>query len=175
MGLHDPFEYLKHKLWLKEGLGIKVPIWPPTTKSQESPWFYLHVGGVPYIFAKLSTRATTLLHTSPQLKLCTQSYEPPKCQKSQFQELSRQNDIWMQPSWLIIKNTMGGRRWLPPSPSCGESYESVYAHGSFVHQKWSNYALTNLLFGLCKSMWIVNPLVAHHSSHPEAPTCPFYS
>ncbi len=26
MGLHVPFEYLKHKLWPKEGLGVKVPI-----------------------------------------------------------------------------------------------------------------------------------------------------
>jgi len=37
MDLHDPFEYLKHKLWLKEGLGIKVPIWLSPIKSQESP------------------------------------------------------------------------------------------------------------------------------------------
>jgi len=36
MILHDPFEYLKHKLWSKEGLEVKVPIWLPTTKSQES-------------------------------------------------------------------------------------------------------------------------------------------
>jgi hypothetical protein len=26
MGLHDPFELLKHKLWSKEGSGVKVPI-----------------------------------------------------------------------------------------------------------------------------------------------------
>jgi hypothetical protein len=26
MGSHDPFGCLKHKLWPKEGLGIKVPI-----------------------------------------------------------------------------------------------------------------------------------------------------
>jgi len=33
--------------------------------------------------------------------------------------------------------------------SC-ESYEFVFVHGSSVHQKYYNYALTNLLFGLCK-------------------------
>jgi hypothetical protein len=38
MGLHDPFEYLKHKLWPKEGSGIKVSIWLLTTKSRELPW-----------------------------------------------------------------------------------------------------------------------------------------
>ncbi len=36
---HDPFGYLKHKLWLKERSGVKLPIWLPTTKIQESPWF----------------------------------------------------------------------------------------------------------------------------------------
>jgi len=39
MSSHDPFDYLKHKLWLKEGLGAKLPIWLPTTKSQKSPEF----------------------------------------------------------------------------------------------------------------------------------------
>jgi hypothetical protein len=27
MGLHNSFEYLKNKLWPKEGSGVKVPIW----------------------------------------------------------------------------------------------------------------------------------------------------
>ncbi len=26
MGLHDPFEYLQHKLWPKKKLGVKVSI-----------------------------------------------------------------------------------------------------------------------------------------------------
>jgi hypothetical protein len=44
MGLHDPFEYLKHKLWPKERPKVKLPIRLPTTKSQESPWcICLHV------------------------------------------------------------------------------------------------------------------------------------
>jgi hypothetical protein len=37
MGSHDPFGYLKHKLWPKEGSKIKLPIWFVTTKSLESP------------------------------------------------------------------------------------------------------------------------------------------
>jgi hypothetical protein len=36
---HDPFGYLKHKLWPKERTGVKLPIWLPTTKSWELPWF----------------------------------------------------------------------------------------------------------------------------------------
>jgi hypothetical protein len=38
MGSHDPFGYLKHKLWPKKGSKIKLQIWLPTIKSQESPW-----------------------------------------------------------------------------------------------------------------------------------------
>ncbi len=26
MGLHDPFGFLKHKLWPKEGSGVKLPL-----------------------------------------------------------------------------------------------------------------------------------------------------
>jgi hypothetical protein len=39
MGSHDPFGHLKHKLWPKEGSGVKLTIWFPTTKSQELPQF----------------------------------------------------------------------------------------------------------------------------------------
>ncbi len=41
-----------------------------------------------------------------------------------------------------------------------------------MHQKCSNYALTNLLFGLCRFVWIIYLLVTHPSPHPGAPTCP---
>jgi hypothetical protein len=37
MGLHNPFGYLKHKLWPKERPGVKVPLWFSTIKSYESP------------------------------------------------------------------------------------------------------------------------------------------
>jgi hypothetical protein len=39
MWSHDPFGYLKHKLWPKEGLGVKLPIWFLATKSWKSPRF----------------------------------------------------------------------------------------------------------------------------------------
>ncbi len=38
--------------------------------------------------------------------------------------------------------------------------------------KCSNYALIKLLFGLCKSVWIIDLLVNRFSPHPGAPTCP---
>jgi len=39
MGSHDSFGHLKHKLWPKEGPGVKLTIWFPTIKSWESPQF----------------------------------------------------------------------------------------------------------------------------------------
>jgi hypothetical protein len=39
MGSHEPFGHLKHKLWPKEGLGVKLTIWFPITESQESTLF----------------------------------------------------------------------------------------------------------------------------------------
>jgi hypothetical protein len=39
MWSHDPFGYLKHKLWPKEGPGVKLPIWFLATKSWKSPRF----------------------------------------------------------------------------------------------------------------------------------------
>jgi hypothetical protein len=50
------------------------------------------------------------------------------------------------------KILQGERWWLPPSPDHGESCESMFARGSSMHQKCYNYALTNFLFGLCKSV-----------------------
>jgi hypothetical protein len=36
MALHEPFRHLQHKLWQKEGLGVKMAVWLPTIKSRES-------------------------------------------------------------------------------------------------------------------------------------------
>jgi hypothetical protein len=41
-----------------------------------------------------------------------------------------------------------------------------------VHQKCSNYTLTNLFFGLCKFVWIIDSLVAHLSPHLGILACP---
>jgi hypothetical protein len=47
MSSHDPFKYLKHKLWSKEELGIAL--------------IYSRVGGVLHIVGKFLTRATIFL------------------------------------------------------------------------------------------------------------------
>ncbi len=61
---------------------------------------------------------------------------------------------------------------FPKFGPCGESYKFVYACGLIVHQKCSNYKLSNLLFGLCRFVWIIDPLVIRRSPHPETPPHP---
>jgi hypothetical protein len=48
----------------------------------------------------------------------------------------------------------------------GESCESMFARGSSVHQKCSNYALTNLLFGLCWFVRVIDLIVNIHGPYP---------
>jgi hypothetical protein len=36
MASHESFGHLQHKLWSKEGRGVKLAVWLPTTKSRES-------------------------------------------------------------------------------------------------------------------------------------------
>ncbi len=134
---------------------------------------------MPYIIRKLSTRTTTLLQTSPQSKVYTKRYGPPKSQESQLGNFQipnlgvlGQNDIWVTAPWPCTMNIIRGRWWFPSNMGHGESCEFVFNCGSSMHQKCSHYALTNLLFSLCRSMWIINPLVTRHSSHPRAPTRP---
>jgi hypothetical protein len=50
MGLHHPFKHLKHKLWSKERVGVKLVVWLPTTKSWESPQFLLKISQQGLIF-----------------------------------------------------------------------------------------------------------------------------
>jgi hypothetical protein len=56
---------------------------PDHKKSGIDP-IYLAVGVVRHIVEKLLTRATTLLETTSQSKICSQSYGAPKLQKSQL-------------------------------------------------------------------------------------------
>jgi hypothetical protein len=68
MGSHCSFGHLKHKLWPKEGPGVELPIWLPTTKSQESTRF-----------TWLQTARHTSLESSQQkLQLCFRLCRDPK-------------------------------------------------------------------------------------------------
>jgi len=85
------------------------------------------------------------------------------------------NDIWLLLLRLITENNI--RRKVVVSPKFGPWWVlwiRVCPWFVRVHQKCSNYALINLLFGLCKFIWIIDSLVICSSPHPRAPTHPFY-
>ncbi len=42
-----------------------------------------------------------------------------------------------------------------------------------MHQKCYNYALTNVLFGLCRSVGVIELFVILPNPYVGAPTCPF--
>ncbi len=124
MGLHDPFGWLKHKLWLKERSRVKLAIWLSTTKSRELPWFpYVQVA-CNILLESLKKKGIILLQTLFQSKVCTQNYGLPKLQESQFWKFRnshlvvlRQNDIWVLAMWPNKKYTI--RRKVVASPKFG--------------------------------------------------------
>jgi hypothetical protein len=74
--------------------------------------------------------------------------------------------------WPGTKYTIRRRWWLPPSLGCDESCEFVFACDSSVHQRCSNYALTNLLFSLYRSVWMTR--LSIFLIPPQSSSMPFY-
>jgi hypothetical protein len=108
LSLHDPFEYLKHKLWSKEGLRVKLSISFPTTKSRESPchihWKSLNKG---YNFA-LDFTSIEGLHTQLWAS---------KVEEVPISKILGQNDIWVLASCPSTNNTIRGK--VVASPKSG--------------------------------------------------------
>jgi hypothetical protein len=176
---HDPFGYLKHKLWPKQRSRVKLTIWFLTTKSRKSPeCTYVQVAC--HISLEICQRGLQLCfksHLNQRFEQKVMGLQ--NCENLNFKNfetpklgVSGQNDFWVLALWLSTENTIRGRWWLPPSLSHDESCESMFARGLSVHEKCFNYTLTNLLFGLCKFMWIIDLLITHHNPHPRAPTRP---
>ncbi len=73
---------------------------------------------------------------------------------------------------LGIENTIRGK---VVASSKSESWWVLWVcvYSWFISaSKCSNYTLTNLLFGLCRFMWVIDLLVNLPSPHPNAPTRP---
>jgi len=108
-----------------------------------------------------------------------QSYRTPKLWESQFWEFRNshlkvpiQNDIWVLALSPGIENTIRGK--VVASPKSGPWWVLwIHVCPWFIYApKCPNYALTNVLFGLCKSMWVIDLLVNLPNPHPGAPTRP---
>jgi hypothetical protein len=166
MGSHDPFGHLKHKLWPKEGSGVNLSIWLLTIKSQESPQF--HCVQVACHISLESFQRRLQLCFIPHLnrRVYTQSYGPPKLQESQFWKFqdfhlgfSGQNVIWVLVPWTGIEYIIRGK--VVASPKSGPWWVLWICVCPWLVRapKCSNYALSNLLFGLCKCVWVIELFV----------------
>jgi hypothetical protein len=154
MASHEPFGHLQHKLWSKEGPGVKLAVWLPTTKSQEST--RVRCVQVKCDTPLESSRGELQLwfrpRPDPSLGRGVMSIQSPK---------SPNRDSFGTPLWEswekkpfeckcggeLQKILYGGRWWLPPSLGRGESSESKVARGLSQHQKGAEWVLTNLLVG----------------------------
>jgi len=131
---HEPFKHLQHKLWQKEGPGVKLAVWFSTTKSQESTQPQC-----------VQVECDTSLE-SPQGEL--QVYFRPHLNRRYEQRVmnsqslgSPNQDSFGTPPWEsrdkksfecrchgVTQRILYGRKWwLPPSLGHGESCESRVA------------------------------------------------
>jgi hypothetical protein len=148
IGLHNLFGHLKHKLWPKEGLGIKLAVWLPTIKSRESTRF-----ACVYVACDLLLKSFWWgLQLFLRLHLNWRSVREvmgPKIARIPIMGISGlpgQNVIWMWASWRGTKYIIRGK--VVASTKYGPWWVLWVRVCSWLilAPKVSNYALTNLLF-----------------------------
>jgi hypothetical protein len=151
MALHEPFGHLQPKLWAKEGPGVKLAVWFPTTKSWKSTWI-----------RRQQVECNTTLESSQG---ALQVWFRPRPDRRLRREImvaqspgSPNRDSFGTPLWESREKVTfrcslrgqtqiilyGGRWWLPPSSGRDESSESKVARGLFQHQKDVEWVLTTL-------------------------------
>jgi hypothetical protein len=137
MGSHCSFGHLKHKLWPKEGSGIKLSVWLPIKKSWEST-----------LLTCLQMTCNILLKSSQQeLQLCLRPYLDPRFARKVMrlhsrespgwhdfetptQESRERTTIWMWAPWRGAECTIRGK--VVASPKFGSWWVLCVcvAHGS---------------------------------------------
>jgi hypothetical protein len=195
MASHEPFGHLQPKLWAKEGLGVKLIVWLPTTKSQES--------SSSRCLQKECNRA--LESSRGELQLWFRPHSNCKPEPGDMSSQSPESLTWDSfgiPPWEsrekvpfrcgscgATQRILYGGRWsLPPNLGRGESSESKAAHGLSQHQMDAEWVLTNLGLvldaGPCNNIIIplpslipgllarpsYPPLVLEVGSGPQVPT-----
>jgi len=128
MASHGPFGHLKPKLCVKEGSGVKLLVWLPTTKSQESTSFW----------RRLKECDMALESSWRELQLWFRPRPDPSLGRGAMSVQSLgtpTRDSFGTPTWESREKEpfgcsldgelqsilYGGRWWLPPSPGRGES------------------------------------------------------
>jgi hypothetical protein len=128
MASHWPFGHMQHKLWAKEGPGVKLAIWLPTTKSRESTSSW----------CRLREWDMALQRYRGEIQLWLRPWSNQSWKSGDMNSQSPgtpTRDSFGTPPWESrekepfgcslsgkLQNILyGGRWWLPSSPGRGES------------------------------------------------------
>ncbi len=168
---------MQHKLWSKEGPGVKLAIWLRTTKSQESTRSQC-----------VQVECDTLLESSwGELQVF---FRPYPNWRSELGVMSSQSlgspnwDTFETPPWesrdkrsfrcksrgQTQRILYGGRWWLPRSPGRDESSESVLPVACSNSKVDPECGLTNLWLVLMQDR-VVKYIVPLPNLIPELSTC----
>jgi len=168
MGSHDPFGHLKHELWPKERSGVKLTIWLPTLKVENYPNVFSYRWSATYHWKYLD-KGYNFSSNFISIKGLHKKLWAPKVAKVPTLRMSFawQNDNWVLVPWQRTKYTIRGK--VVASPKSRPWWVLwICVCSWFVHApKCFNYALTNLLFGLCMSVWVIKLLVNLPSPIPK--------
>jgi hypothetical protein len=165
MGSHDPFGYLKHNLWSKERLGVKLPIWLSTIKNWVSPWFTF-VQLSCHISLERSKKGLQLwfrLHlnrSSAKKIMGLQSHRSFNFWNFRIPNLGilGQNDIWMQALWPCTNNIIKGKVVAKTSRNQPKCNQSIYDYMRLVVicdyiWEYYNYETKFQLFWSFSQLW----------------------
>jgi hypothetical protein len=147
MGSHDPFGDLKHNLWPKERLRVKLAIWLPTTKSRELTWFP-NVQVACDIPLESSRRGLQLCF-KPHLnrRFAHKVMRPQSCQNLNFKNFGTPKchlDVGFMERHIVYYKGEGGG--FPQLRAVVSLISLNLPMARPKHQKCLSNALTNLLF-----------------------------
>jgi hypothetical protein len=151
LGSHKPFGHLHHKLWQKERSGVKLAVWFPTTKTQEStrPRCVQVDCGTPLERSRQELQFFFKPYPNQrfgQRVMTPQSGGSPN--RDSFGTLPWESrdkkPFGCECHGEAQRIIYGGKWWLPPSLGRGESCESRVARGLSWHQGALKCELTTL-------------------------------
>jgi hypothetical protein len=138
----------------KKSRGIKLAIWLPTTKSQESTrfWCVQVERNTPLESSRRKLQLWFRPHPNPSLGREVMNAQSPKSPNwddfgTPLWESREKEPFGCKCGGELQRILYGGRWWLPPNSGHGESSESKVARGLSQRWKCAEWVLTNLLVG----------------------------
>jgi hypothetical protein len=157
MASHGPFGHLQLKLWSKEGPGIKLAVWLPTTKSREStrPQCVQMECNIPLKSSWGELQVYFRSRSNPRSEPRVMSSQSPRSKLGQFWDSSLGvpgiKAISMRIRWSNAENTIWGK--VVASPKSGPWWIKWVrvAHGLSQHQecfqRWTNQLVVGFVVG----------------------------